>query len=70
LKNEVIPIEKGEALKRLLDVVMVPWISSEFFDPLIEVLEKTVGDLSHSILRFVPDADVVEFIRNDLIERK
>ena len=67
LKNEVIPIAKGEALKRLLDVVMIPWMNSAFFDPVIEVLEKTVGDLSHAVLRFVPDGNVVDFIKADLL---
>ena len=66
LKNEIIPLAKGEALKRLLDVVMVPWINSTFFDPLIDVLEKTVGELPNAVLCFKPDVSVVDFIRDDL----
>ena len=66
LKNEIIPVAKGEALKRLLDVVMVPWMNSAFFDPLIDVLEKSVEELSNAVLRFKPDDSVVNFIRDDL----
>lgn len=66
LVNEVVPLTRGAALKRLLDVVMVPWMSSSFFDPVIEVLERTVGEIPNSVLRFKPDDSVADFIRQDL----
>lgn len=66
LKNELLPLTKGAALKRMLDVVMVPWMNAAFFDPVIEVLEKIAVDIPSSVLRFLPDASVAEFIRRDL----
>ncbi len=64
--NALQPLAAGETLKRLLDVVMVPWMHSDFFDPLIDVLERIVAGVPACVLRFVPDRDVVGFIRNDL----
>jgi glycosyltransferase involved in cell wall biosynthesis len=66
LENEIVPISRGDAFKRMLDVVLVPWMNSYFFDPLINVLEKSVSDTPAAILRFKPDRDVVEFIKEDL----
>ncbi|MFA7174217.1 MAG: hypothetical protein WC340_12565 [Kiritimatiellia bacterium] len=66
LKNEALTLTKSAALLRLLDVVMVPWMNASFFDPVIGVLEKIAGDIPNSLLRFVPDASVAEFIRRDL----
>jgi len=66
LADEVVPLPRGAALKRLLDVVMVPWMSSSFFDPVIEVLERTAGEIPNSVLRFKPDVAVADFIRQDL----
>ena len=66
LQNEIIPIAAGDSLKRLLDVVMVPWMSTAFFDPVIEVMEKISSDLENAVLRFRPDESVVDFIRRDL----
>ena len=64
--NRIIPLNPGETLKRLLDVVMVPWMNTEFFDPLINVLETVVGNVPAAVLSFVPDRDVVDFIKADL----
>lgn len=64
--NELRVIAPGESLKRLLDVVMVPWMHSDFFDPLIDVLENVVQGVPAAVLRFVPDREVVDFIRSDL----
>lgn len=69
LKNEILPLTKGAALLRLLDVVMVPWMNPAFFDPVIEVLEKIAGDIPNSVLRFVPDERVVALIQQDLAKR-
>lgn len=68
--NELRSLSPGEALKRLLDVVMVPWMNSEFFDPLIDVLESVVGGVPAAVLSFVPDRNVVNFIREDLEEKR
>ncbi len=67
--NKVTQIEPGDTLKRLLDVVMVPWMNSEFFDPLIDVLENVVEHVPAAVLSFIPDRDVVDFIKNDLKEK-
>lgn len=66
--NKITRLEPGETLKRLLDVVMVPWMNSHFFDPLIEVLEAVVEHVPAAVLSFVPDRDVVDFIKKDLKE--
>ncbi|MFO7938072.1 MAG: hypothetical protein R6V06_10780 [Kiritimatiellia bacterium] len=64
--NRLQSLTPGGTMKRLLDVVMVPWMNSDFFDPFIKVLEKVVSDVSASVLSFVPDSSVVDFIREDL----
>lgn len=64
--NRVTPLEPRDALKRMLDVVMVPWMNSDFFDPLIDVLESVAENVPAAVLSFVPDRDVVGLIKTDL----
>ena len=42
-QNEVIPIGKGEALKRLLQVASVPWDDPARADQALETLDRLVG---------------------------
>ncbi len=66
VSNRVQPLSAGETLKRLIDVAMIPWMSSALFDPLIEVLENLVAAIPSAVMSFVPDKNVVDFIRTDL----
>lgn len=60
------PLTKRDAVLRLLDVAMVPWIAKAFFDPLIRTLEGLLGHVPHALLRFRPDVSAVEAVRRDL----
>jgi hypothetical protein len=68
--NTLEALAPGATLKRLLDVVMVPWMNSDFFDPLIDVLERVASGVPACVLSFVPDRAVVQFIREDLIREQ
>ena len=60
------PLTTHEAVLRLLDVALVPWLDSAFFDPLIQTLEAILRTVPHAVLRFRPDATVVDVVRRDL----
>lgn len=60
------PIPTREAVLRLLDVSMVPWLDAAFFDPVIKTLEAVIRSVPHAVLRFRPDASVVDAVRRDL----
>lgn len=62
----IAPLTTREAVLRLLDVAMVPWIDTAFFDPLIQTLEALLGSVPHAVLRFRPEASVVDTVRRDL----
>ena len=63
---EILPLTTREAVMRLLDVAMVPWMDPAFFDPFIQTLETVIGRVPHALLRFRPDVSAVEAIRRDL----
>lgn len=65
-EQELVSISRREAVMRLLDVAMVPWIDAAFFDPVIGTLEHLLEEVPCAVLRFRPDASVVDFIRRDL----
>ena len=60
------PLTTREAVLRLLDVALVPWLDTAFFDPLIQTLEAIIRTIPHAVLRFRPDETVVETVRRDL----
>jgi hypothetical protein len=65
-EQEIVPLTTREAVLRLLDVALVPWLDSAFFDPLIQTLEAIICEVPHAVLRFRPDATVVDAVRRDL----
>ena len=65
-EQEIVPLATREAVLRLLDVAMVPWLDTAFFDPLIRTLEEVIRTVPHAVLRFRPDASVVDAVRRDL----
>jgi len=65
-ENALLPLTTRAAVLRLLDVALVPWMDTSFFDPLIQIIESLIRDVPHAVLRFRPDASVVDFIRRDL----
>lgn len=64
--HEIVSVTRREAVLRLLDVAMVPWMDAAFFDPIIGTLERLLADVPHAVLRFRPEASVVDFVRRDL----
>lgn len=60
------PISTREAVLRMLDVSMVPWLDAAFFDPVLQTLEAVVRSVPHAVLRFRPDVSVVDAVRRDL----
>ncbi|MDD4102769.1 MAG: hypothetical protein PHU80_09105 [Kiritimatiellae bacterium] len=60
------PLSRRAAVVRLLDVAMVPWIDTAFFDPLIETLEDIIDKVPYAVLRFRPDISAVEAVRRDI----
>jgi hypothetical protein len=60
------PISTREAVFRMLDVSMVPWLDTAFFDPVIQTMEALINAVPHAVLRFRPDVSVVDAIRRDL----
>ncbi len=60
------PVTKRDAVLRLLDVAMVPWIDKAFFDPLISTLEGLISQVPRAVLRFRPDVSAVDVVRRDL----
>lgn len=60
------PLTTREAVLRLLDVALVPWLDAAFFDPLLQTLEALIRNVPHAVLRFRPDASAVEAVRRDL----
>lgn len=65
-ENAVTPLSTREAVLRLLDVSLVPWMDASFFDPLIRTLETLLGVVPHAVLRFRPDGTAVETVLRDL----
>ncbi|MDD3582999.1 MAG: hypothetical protein PHG74_03160 [Kiritimatiellae bacterium] len=64
--QEILPLTRREAVLRLLDVAMVPWMNPAFFDPLIPTLEAVIREVPFALLRFRPDTSVVDTICRDL----
>ncbi len=60
------PVTRREAVLRLLDVAMVPWLDTALFDPVIRTLEALIDSVPHAVLRFRPDVSVVDAVRRDL----
>ena len=65
-EQEILPLTTREAVLRLLDVAMVPWMDAAFFDPLIQTLEAIISTVPHAVLRFRPDVSAVDAVRRDL----
>lgn len=65
-EQEILPLTPREAVLRLLDVALVPWLDAAFFDPLIQTLESVIRNVPHAVLRFRPDVTVVDAVRRDL----
>ncbi len=66
LDNALEPLTTREAVLRLLDVSLIPWMDSAFFDPLIQTLEAIIRTVPFAVLRFRPDVSVVDAVRRDL----
>jgi len=66
LENALEPLTTREAVLRLLDVALVPWMDAAFFDPMIQTLESLIRNVPYAVLRFRPDAAVADFLRCDL----
>lgn len=66
LEQEILPLTSREAVLRLLDVAMVPWMNPAFFDPMIPTLEAVIREVPYVLLRFRPDTSVVDTICRDL----
>lgn len=64
--QEILPLTTREAVLRLLDVALVPWMDQAFFDPLIQTLETVIREVPVALLRFRPDVSAVEAVRRDL----
>jgi hypothetical protein len=64
--NAIEAITRREAVLRLLDVAMVPWMDTAFFDPVIQTLEALIAAVPYAVLRFRPDLSVVDAVRRDL----
>ena len=64
--NTLEPLTTREAVLRLLDVSLIPWMDSAFFDPLIQALEAIIRTVPFAVLRFRPDVTVVDAVRRDL----
>ncbi|HRT28944.1 MAG TPA: hypothetical protein P5527_04040 [Kiritimatiellia bacterium] len=64
--QEILPLTHREAVPRLLDVAMVPWMNPAFFDPMIPTLETVIREVPYALLRFHPDTSVVDTICRDL----
>lgn len=64
--QEILPLTSREAVLRLLDVAMVPWMNPAFFDPMIQTLETVICKVPYALLRFRPDTSVVDTICRDL----
>ncbi|HRU70008.1 MAG TPA: hypothetical protein P5111_02925 [Kiritimatiellia bacterium] len=64
--QEIQPLTRREAVLRLLDVAMVPWMNPAFFDPLIQTLETALREVPVALLRFRPDTSAVETVCRDL----
>ena len=65
-EQEILPLTTREAVMRLLEVTMVPWMDAAFFDPLIKTMEAVIRSVPHAVLRFRPDITVVDAVRRDL----
>ena len=65
-EQEILPLTTREAVMRLLEVAMVPWMDAAFFDPLIKAMEAILRTVPHAVLRFRPDMTVVDAVRRDL----
>jgi hypothetical protein len=65
-EHAVEPLTRREAVLRLLDVSLVPWLDAAFFDPVIRTLETMLDAVPHAVLRFRPEASVVEWVKRDL----
>jgi len=65
-EQAILPLTTREAVLRLLDVAMVPWMDAAFFDPLIQTLEAIISTVPHAVLRFRPDVTAVDAVRRDL----
>lgn len=68
VENALVPLTTREAVLRLLDVALVPWMDAAFFDPMIRTLENLICTVPHAVLQFRPDTSAVDFIRRDLAD--
>ncbi len=64
--QEILPLTTREAILRLLDVALVPWLDPAFFDPMIPILENLLLEVPYALLRFRPDTSVIDLICHDL----
>lgn len=64
--QEILPLTPREAVLRLLDVALVPWMDPAFFDPMIQTLEAVIREVPVALLRFCPDVSAVEAVCRDL----
>ena len=65
-RQEILPLTRREALFKLLEVTLVPWLDHAFFDPFIPIVERLLAEVPYALLRFRPDSSVVEVVRRDL----
>ena len=66
--QEILPLTLREAVLRLLDVALVPWLDPAFFDPLIQTLEAVIREVPVALFRFHPDTSAVDAVCRDLGE--
>lgn len=65
-ENRFLPLTTREAVLRLLDVAMVPWLDPAFFDPVISTLEELLEQIPAAVFEFLPDESAVRAIEQDL----
>lgn len=69
-KNELIPLNTSETLRRLLVVLSCPWHDQSLFDPLVTLAGELAQALPAWELRFVPDESVTTFLYERLVGKE
>lgn len=67
-RNAIVPIEKADALRRLLIVTSVPWYDADYMTPILDTADRLLAEVPCYEFRFRNDAsaadEVVAFARS------
>jgi hypothetical protein len=66
--NDMTPLTPGQALKRLLPMVSVPWYRADFFEPVLQTCGALVGRIPAFDLFFAPSAGVADVLDTLLVD--